>query len=70
MSAALQAAGISTFAALAKSKQAELKGVLEAAGLRFAPSLATWAKQASYLAKGDQKGFEVYTKKLAASRKK
>ncbi|WP_337867984.1 alpha-amylase family glycosyl hydrolase [Meiothermus sp.] len=68
ISAALQAAGITTFAQLAKSKEETLRSALAAAHLRFAPSLGTWAKQAAYLAKGDKKGFAAYTKKLTAGR--
>ena len=70
MAAALQAAGIATFAQLAKAKEGGLRAALEAANLRFAPSLATWARQAAHLAKGDEKGFEAYTKKLTAGRRK
>jgi len=66
--AALQEAGIDSFKALAKAKPADLRGALEAAGIRLAPSLKTWAKQAAFLAKGDQKGLEAYTKKLVAGR--
>ncbi len=68
MSAALQAAGITTFAQLARAKPETLKAALAAANLRFAPSLSTWAKQAAYLAKGDEKGFANYTQKLSSKR--
>ncbi|MCX7783722.1 MAG: DUF4332 domain-containing protein, partial [Meiothermus sp.] len=68
MSAALQAAGITTFAQLAKAKPETLRAALAAANLRFAPSLPTWAKQAAYLTKGDEKGFAAYTQKLTAGR--
>ncbi|GIW38372.1 MAG: alpha-amylase [Meiothermus sp.] len=68
MSAALQAAGITTFAQLAKAKPETLSAALAAANLRFAPSLSTWAKQAAYLAKGDEKGFAAYIQKLTAGR--
>ncbi len=68
ISLALQKAKISTFAALARSKETQLREALAAAGLRFAPSLSTWAKQASYLAKSDEKGFRAYTQKLTAGR--
>lgn len=68
MSAALQAAGITTFAQLAKAKPETLSTALAAANLRFAPSLSTWAKQAAYLAKGDEQGFAAYIQKLTAGR--
>lgn len=68
ISAALQAAGITTFAQLAQANEETLRAALAAANLRFAPSLRTWAKQAAYLAKGDEKGFTAYTQKLTAGR--
>jgi predicted flap endonuclease-1-like 5' DNA nuclease len=68
MAGALKAAGIETFAALAKATEADLKKALEAAKLRFAPSLPTWAKQAALLAKGDRAGFEAYTRALKGGR--
>jgi predicted flap endonuclease-1-like 5' DNA nuclease len=68
IAAALRAAGITTFAVLAKARETELRKALLAAGLRSAPRLETWAKQARYLAKGDEAGLERYVKKLAARR--
>ncbi len=68
MLAALQAAGITTFAQLARAKPETLKAALAAANLRSAPSLSTWAKQAAYLARGDEKGFAAYIQKLTAGR--
>ncbi|GIW24725.1 DUF4332 domain-containing protein [Meiothermus sp.] len=68
ISAALQAAGITTFAQLAKAKPETLKAALAAANLRFAPSLSTWAEQAAYLAKGDEKGFAAYAQTLTTGR--
>ena len=66
VSAALQAAGLTTFAKLAEAREETLRAALSAAGLRLAPSLSTWAKQAAYLARGDERGFLAYKKKLAA----
>ena len=63
---ALRAAGITTFAQLARTDEARLRQIMEGAGLRFTPSITTWAKQADYLARGDQKGFEEYTAYLIA----
>jgi predicted flap endonuclease-1-like 5' DNA nuclease/glycosidase len=68
MAGALKAAGIETFAALAKAKEDKLKEALSAAKLRFAPSMPTWAKQAALLAKGDSAGFEAYTRALKGGR--
>ena len=42
--------------------------MLSAAGLRFAPSLVTWAKQAALLAAGDEVAFTAYTDRLVAGR--
>jgi predicted flap endonuclease-1-like 5' DNA nuclease len=49
----LRAAGIDTFARLGETSEAELRSVLEAAGLRLAPSLPTWPQQAELAARGD-----------------
>jgi predicted flap endonuclease-1-like 5' DNA nuclease/glycosidase len=68
ISAALQAAGITAFAQLARAREETLRSALAAANLRLAPSLGTWARQAAYLARGDEKGFSAYTKKLTAGR--
>jgi large subunit ribosomal protein L4 len=66
---ALIAAGISTFAGLENASEESLKAALETAGLRFAPSLGTWAEQAGFLARGDEAGFVALTEKLVAGRK-
>ncbi|MFG1779796.1 hypothetical protein ACGFIG_25625 [Micromonospora sp. NPDC049048] len=50
MAAALQAAGIRTFGQLAELDEAALRETIRAAGLRAAPSLATWPQQAKVLA--------------------
>ena len=68
MHTALQAAGISTYVALARAGQADLHAAIRAAGLRFAPSLPTWPKQAAFLATGDDAGFTAYTDRLVAGR--
>ena len=69
VSAALQAAGLTTFAHLAEAKEETLRAALSAAGLRLAPSLGSWAKQAAYLARGDERGFVAYKKKLTTRRR-
>jgi predicted flap endonuclease-1-like 5' DNA nuclease len=68
MAKALNSAGIETFAQLADADEAKLRGAIEAGGLRFAPSLPTWAKQAKYLADGDEIGFQTYVDSLTAGR--
>uniref|UniRef100_A0A7C3HTX1 Alpha-amylase n=1 Tax=Meiothermus ruber TaxID=277 RepID=A0A7C3HTX1_MEIRU len=69
IAAALQAAGISTYAQLAKTKESTLRAALAKAGIRRAPSLGTWAKQASYLAKGDAKGLANYLRRQRSSKR-
>jgi large subunit ribosomal protein L4 len=66
---ALIAAGIDTFAKLEKASEDSLKAALETAGLRFAPSMGTWAEQSGYLVRGDEAGFKALTDKLTAGRK-
>lgn len=61
--AALQAAGIRTLAELAKAKKRTLQRALRSAGLRSARGLETWARQAAYLAKGDEQGLAKYLKR-------
>ncbi|MER6754391.1 DUF4332 domain-containing protein [Micromonospora echinofusca] len=54
MAAALQAAGIRTYRQLAERDEAALRETIRAAGLRAAPSLATWPQQAKVLAGAPQ----------------
>jgi len=68
IASALRAAGITTFRRLAESDVAELQSALEAAGLRFAPSLPTWARQSRLLADGDEDGFLALTEQLVGGR--
>lgn len=68
MSAALIAAGITTFAQLAQSNEAELTQAIENAGMRFAPSLPTWAKQAALAAEGAWDELQKYQDELVAGR--
>lgn len=63
IAAALQAAGIRTFAELAKADKRTLQRALRSAGLRSARGLETWARQAAYLAKGDEQGLAKYLKR-------
>ncbi|MFW5696200.1 MAG: ATP synthase F1 subunit gamma [Phototrophicaceae bacterium] len=68
ISQALQSAGITTFAQLAQATEDQLTGALNAAGMRFAPSLSTWAKQAEFAASGDWDGLKAYQDELVAGR--
>ena len=68
MSAALNTAGIRTFRQLSEADEPTLRAAIRAAGLRFAPSLVTWARQARLLADGDEDGFNVLTRQLIAGR--
>lgn len=58
MQDALRAAGLDSFTKLAGASDDELRSAIEAAGMRLAPTLATWREQASFLAKGDMAGFQ------------
>lgn len=68
MSAALVAAGITTFAQLAQASEAELTQAIENAGMRFAPSLPTWAKQAALAAAGAWDELQQYQDELVGGR--
>jgi len=65
---ALTAAGLGTYAAVADASDGDLRAALKDAGLRFAPSLSTWARQARLLADGDEAGFVALTDMLVAGR--
>jgi predicted flap endonuclease-1-like 5' DNA nuclease len=69
MSAALTAAGIDTFARLAAADEATIRAAIEAAGMRFAPSMDTWAEQAAYAARGDWDGLKAFQDSLTAGRR-
>lgn len=65
---ALRTAGLTTFEAVAAADVDTLKAALSAAGLRFAPSLPTWARQAGLLAAGDEDGFQALIHHLVGGR--
>lgn len=69
MSQALLAAGIDTYAKLAASSEDDLRAAIEAAGMRLAPSLGTWAEQAAFAAKGDWDGLNALQDKLQGGRR-
>jgi predicted flap endonuclease-1-like 5' DNA nuclease len=65
---ALIDSGIDTFVKLSEANEDSLRAALTKAGLSFAPSLPTWAKQAELLVKGDRKAFDEYVSFLVAGR--
>ena len=69
MNQALIDAGIGTFALLAEATDEQIIAAIEAAGMRFAPSLSTWAEQAGYAARGDWDGLERLKDSLVGGRK-
>ena len=68
MEAALIGAGIDTYGKLANASESQLRAAVEAAGMSFAPSIPTWARQAQYLVDGDMDGFRAYVDELTAGR--
>ncbi len=68
MAGALRAAGVDSFARLAQTDEAALRKAIEDAGMKFSPSLPTWAKQAQFLVNGDEEGLKVYQSQLSGGR--
>ena len=68
MEAALTAAGLGTYAALAEADNDTLRTAIEAQGLKFAPALLTWARQARLLADGDEEALADLQRRLVAGR--
>jgi F-type H+-transporting ATPase subunit gamma len=68
MSAALVAAGIDSYEKLSQTTEAELHEAVQAAGMRLAPSIPSWAKQAEYALKGDWDGLKSYQETLKSGR--
>ena len=68
MASALNAAGITTFEGLAAADESTIRAAIAAGGLRFAPSLVTWPRQARLLAGGDEDGFNRLAGDLVAGR--
>lgn len=69
MSDALRAAGIDTFAKLSTSSEEVIRAAIQAAGMRFAPSVPTWPEQAGYASSGNWDGLKEFQKKLVSGRK-
>ncbi|PJF22902.1 MAG: ATP synthase F1 subunit gamma [Phototrophicales bacterium] len=68
MAAALNSAGITRYAQLAQLSEEQLREIINNAGMRFSPSLPTWARQAEFAANGDWDGLRDYQDKLVAGR--
>jgi predicted flap endonuclease-1-like 5' DNA nuclease len=68
MAQALISAGIDSFAKLAAAEETVLHAAIEAAGMKFAPSLPTWPLQAKFLAEGDIEGLKQYQQQLVSGR--
>jgi predicted flap endonuclease-1-like 5' DNA nuclease len=68
IAAALDNAGLSTYQAVADADEEQLSAALREAGLSFAPSLATWSRQAQLLAVGDEDGLAALQADLTAGR--
>ncbi|MEZ4672503.1 MAG: hypothetical protein R3E39_31765 [Anaerolineae bacterium] len=60
--------GHQDFAQLAQTGEEQITAAIKAAGMRFAPSVPTWAEQATYAAKGDFARLEAFQKTLTAGR--
>lgn len=69
MAKALQDAGIRTFTSLSEASEDTLRAAIEAAGMRFSPSLATWAEQAKFAAQNDWDGLKKFQDTLVGGRK-
>lgn len=65
---ALVDAGIRTYDQLADADVDTLRAAINTAGIKFAPSITTWSRQAALLAMGDEAGFEALVAHLIAGR--
>lgn len=61
---ALRSEGFTRWIHVRDASQETLKAAIEKGGVSFAPSVATWSKQAAYLVDGDMAGFKQYTEYL------
>ena len=68
MEKALKTAGLDTWAKLAEATDDQLRTAIEEAGMSFAPSLSTWARQAGFAARDDWDGLEQLQDELTAGR--
>jgi predicted flap endonuclease-1-like 5' DNA nuclease len=65
---ALHTAGLLRFEDVAGATLERLRAAIEASGIRFAPSITTWSRQAQYLAANDLIGLKTYQDQLIAGR--
>lgn len=68
MSQALVSAGLDTYAKVAAASEEDFRKAIEEAGMRVAPSIASWAKQARFAQDGDWDGLAAYQDTLVAGR--
>jgi len=66
--AALNAAGITTYAQLAEADDATIRAAFASAGMRRPASAVTWPRQARLLADGDLAGFTQLARSIKATR--
>jgi nucleotidyltransferase/DNA polymerase involved in DNA repair len=57
---ALKADGITSYAQIAAASESELRASIAKSGIKFAPSVKTWAHQAQYLVDGNDDGLNEY----------
>lgn len=69
MATALLTAGIGTYAKLAETSEKQLTQAIKDAGMRFSPSLGTWAEQATLAANGDWDGLDKLQDELQGGRR-
>ena len=65
---ALHKAGLVRFEDVAGATLETLRAAIEHSGIRFAPSITTWSRQAQYLATDDLIGLKTYQDQLIAGR--
>ncbi len=66
MEAALHGAGITTYTLLSQQTEESLLEIIQASGMRLAPTIGTWMEQADYAARGDFDGLKSLQEKLSA----
>ncbi|GEM_PF-3402059 len=66
MEAALHQAGITTYALLSQQTEESLLAIIQANGMRLAPTIGTWVEQAGYASRGDFDGLKALQEKLSA----
>jgi len=69
LAAALQTAGLTTFAALAAASEDTIRAAIKAAGMNLAPSVPTWAQQAEIAGRGAWDELKQLQAQLTSGRK-